>query len=260
MLMGILNITPDSFSDGGKYLDLDQAVEQALKMEDEGADIIDIGGESSRPGSTPVHLEEELKRVIPVVQAIRKQSKIKISIDTTKAEVARQALDQGANMINDISAARFDSKMLEVVKRANVPICLMHMQGTPQNMQISPSYNNVIKEIKKFLQEAINRAEQAGISSDKILIDPGIGFGKTAQDNLVILKNLHKLSLLDKKIVIGISRKSFIGKMLGLEVKQRLEASLATLFLAFQNGATVFRVHDVGPSKRFLDMVQLLNI
>ncbi len=259
MLMGILNITPDSFSDGGKFFSLDNAVEQALKMEEQGADIIDVGGESTRPGSLQIDLDEEIKRVVPVIRAIRKHTNIKISIDTTKSDVAKQALDCGANMVNDISAARFDASMFEVVKQANVPICLMHMKGKPNNMQDEPSYNNLMQDIKHFLRDAITRAEQAEITPYNIYIDPGVGFGKTTQDNLHILQNLNQLQELNKKILIGPSRKSFIGKLLGLEVDERLEPTLASLFTAYQNGASIFRVHDVGPAKRFLDMVQLLN-
>jgi len=258
-IMGILNVTPDSFSDGGAFLDANAAVGHALKMAEEGADIIDLGGESSRPRSDPVSLEEEERRVIPVISAIRRQSDVPISIDTTKAKVAKMAIDAGANMINDISACRFDSDMFQVAAAQNVSICLMHMKGTPKTMQENPVYDDLMGEIIAFLSDAIGRAEGCGIDTKKIIIDPGVGFGKTAEDNITIIKELAKLKRLGKPILIGTSKKSFIGGMLGLTIDKRLEASLATLSVSYQNGASIFRVHDVGATKRYLSMVQLLT-
>lgn len=258
-IMGILNVTPDSFSDGGKFLSPGEAVAHALKMADEGADIIDIGGESSRPGSDPVPVDEELARVIPVISGIRQRSRIPVSIDTTRSAVARRALDAGADMINDISAGRFDPEILHVAATAGVPICLMHMKGTPKTMQNDTSYEDLMGEIRTFLASASKRAEKAGVAPDRIIVDPGIGFGKSAEDNLTIIKELDKLSALNRTILIGPSKKSFIGKLLDLDVDDRLEATLATIGKAYRNGASIFRVHDVGPAKRFLSMLQLLT-
>ena len=257
-LMGVLNVTPDSFSDGGAFFQPENALEHAFKMIEEGADIIDIGGESSRPGANPVPLVEELQRVIPIISAIRRQSKVAISIDTTKSEVARLALDAGADMINDISAGRFDPFIFQVASQARVPICLMHMKGTPKTMQDNPQYEDLMDEIQAFLADACRRAERDNISPEKIIIDPGIGFGKTAENNLAIIKNLPHLKTLNKTILIGTSRKSFIGKLLNLTVENRLEATLATLSAAYKNGAAIFRVHDVAPAKRYLSMTELL--
>lgn len=257
--MGILNITPDSFSDGGEFYKPNKAIDHALRIAHEGADIIDIGGESSRPGSKPVSLNEELKRVIPVTQGIRRQSNIPISIDTTKSEVAHEAMEAGANMINDISAGCFDPKIFDVAAKAQVPICLMHMKGTPRTMQENPFYEDLMEEIKSFLADATKRATEAGIDPDKIILDPGIGFGKTAQDNATILKKLPTLKSLNKPILIGPSKKSFIGKLLGLQVNDRLEATLATLSFAYKNGASILRVHDVASAKKYLSMCEILD-
>jgi dihydropteroate synthase len=257
--MGILNVTPDSFSDGGLFFVKERAVAHALQMVKEGADIIDIGGESTRPGALIVNMEEELKRVIPVIQDIRKHSDIFLSIDTTKAEVAERALHCGANMINDISAGRFDPSILEVAAKAQAPICLMHMKGTPQDMQDKPVYDDLMMEIVAFLDEAVQRASAFGIDPKHIIIDPGIGFGKTVEDNFTILRKLDVLKILEKPILIGPSKKSFIGKNLELDINERLEPTLATISYAFKKGASVFRVHDVAPTRRYLKMVQLLN-
>lgn len=257
--MGILNVTPDSFSDGGTFEKPRLAIEHALKMEKDGADIIDIGGESSRPGSRPISCEEETERIIPVILGIRKHSTIPISIDTTKSKVAEQAVKAGAQMINDISAGRFDPQIFSVAAKEDIPICLMHMKGTPKDMQKNPFYEDLMGEIKSFLLEAINNAIKAGVNPDKIVVDPGIGFGKTAEDNVTILKELSFLKSLNKPILIGPSRKSFIGKLLGLEVNDRLEATLATLSAAYKNGASILRVHDVGAARRYLSMSQILN-
>jgi dihydropteroate synthase len=257
-LMGVLNVTPDSFSDGGKFLDFQDAVEQALIMAEQGADIIDVGGESTRPGADSIHVDEELRRVIPVIKEIVKKTDIPISIDTYKSEVAAQALDAGAVMINDISALRFDPEMKTVVFKYDVPVVLMHIQGTPKNMQDNPTYDNVIQEISDYLGESIQMAEDFGIAKDKIIIDPGIGFGKRLEDNLEILKKLNKLNSLGKPILVGLSRKSFIGKVLDLPLDERLEGSLAALAVAIQNGAKILRVHDVKESKRAAQMVDAI--
>jgi dihydropteroate synthase len=249
-LMGILNVTPDSFSDGGKFFKVEDAVRRGIKMAEEGADIIDVGGESTRPGSDPITIEEELPRVIPVIEALSKEIDIIVSIDTYKSEVAKKALEAGAEMINDISALRFDPKMKEIVAEYKVPVVLMHIKGTPKNMQENPYYEDVIKEIIEYLRESIQLAKDAGIREENIIIDPGIGFGKRLEDNLIILKNLKKFSILNCPILVGPSRKSFIGRILDLPVEERLEGSLAALVVAIMNGANIVRVHDVKESKR----------
>ena len=257
-VMGILNVTPDSFSDGGIFLDPKKAVEHALQMVEEGADIIDIGGESSRPGAQSVSVDEELRRVLPVIRELRKQSKISISIDTTKSVVAAQAIEAGATMINDISAGRFDPEMFSVAAKANVPICLMHMKGTPQNMQKDPHYDDAVAEVKLFLKERIEAAKKAGVGQKQIIIDVGIGFGKRVEDNVALLKNLDQLQNLGCPILIGTSRKSFIGALTGAEVKDRLPGNLASLAIAIQKGASIARVHDVGATKQFLQVLTSL--
>ncbi|MFH1829355.1 MAG: dihydropteroate synthase [Pseudomonadota bacterium] len=253
-LMGIVNVTPDSFSDGGKFLDGSKAVEHALQLAKEGADIIDIGGESTRPGALPVSTDDELARVIPVIEGIRRKSGIPISIDTTKSAVAKAALHAGANMINDISAGRFDPEMFSLAAHTQVPICLMHMKGTPSTMQKDPHYDDVMVEIISFLKESIELAEKVGVKREMIMVDPGIGFGKTVEDNLIILKRLGELKKLGVPIVIGTSRKSFIGKVLDVDIENRLEGTLATLAASIQARAKVLRVHDVAAAKRFVTM------
>jgi dihydropteroate synthase len=259
--MGILNITPDSFSDGGDFLLPHNAVTHALKMASDGADIIDIGGESSRPGSEPISADEELARVLPVIQKIREARRGNdmpvISIDTTKAIVASEAISAGANMINDISAGTFDQEMFDVAAKAGVPICLMHMRKNPKTMQADVvHYGDVIEEIKDYLNKRILSAVKAGIKRDNIIIDPGIGFGKTVEHNITILKELKQFKPLGCPILIGTSRKSFIGQILGgLEPKERLEGTLATIGIAIQNGASIVRVHDVKETKRFLEVL-----
>jgi dihydropteroate synthase len=248
--MGVLNVTPDSFSDGGKFLNVEDAVRCGIKMAEEGADIIDVGGESTRPRSDPITIEDELSRVVPVIEALANEIDIPISIDTYKSEVAKKALEAGAEMINDISALRFDPKMKEVVAEYQVPVVLMHIKGTPKNMQENPYYEDVIKEIIEYLRESIQLAKDGGIEEKNIIIDPGFGFGKRLEDNLNILKNLRKFSILNCPILVGPSRKSFIGKILDLPVEERLEGSLAALVVSIMNGANIVRVHDVKESKR----------
>jgi dihydropteroate synthase len=243
-IMGVLNVTPDSFSDGGLYLDRDKAIEHGLKIAEEGADIIDIGGESTRPGSEPVSEEEELRRVIPVISGLAKQVKIPISIDTYKYKVAYEALEAGAVIINDITGLA-DPKMVDLAVQRQCPVIIMHMKGTPKNMQENPVYKDLIGEITDFFLQRTEAVIKAGLSRDKILIDPGIGFGKTVQHNLEILLRLSEFKSLGFPLVLGTSRKSFIGKVLGLPVEQRLEGTAATVAYGIAQGAAIVRVHDV---------------
>lgn len=245
LVMGILNVTPDSFSDGGKFLDIKKAISRALEIESQGADIIDIGGESSRPNAKPVSLEEELKRVLPVIDGLKGKLKIPISIDTYKAEVARQALLSGAELINDISALSFDEKMASLVAETGAGLCLMHMRGNPKTMQELPPSSDICKEILKDLGLAIYKAKSLGVNSSQIILDPGIGFGKTLSDNLKILANLSFLERFDLPILIGTSRKSFIGKILGNLASDRLMGTAASVTAAILQGAHIVRVHDI---------------
>ncbi len=250
-IMGILNVTPDSFSEGGLYFDKSAAVKRAYQMAEEGADVIDIGGESTRPGSVPVPIEEEMDRTIPVIKEIAKNIKIPISIDTYKAEVARRALDAGASIVNDISGMRFDPDMPRVVSENKAPVVLMHIKGNPKTMQQTPVYEALIPEIMDYLRLSIRLALKFGISEDKIIIDPGIGFGKTFDHNLKIIKNLHEFTLLEKPILIGPSRKAFIGRILGdVPASGRLEGTSAAVAASILNGANIVRVHDVKEMKK----------
>jgi dihydropteroate synthase len=244
-IMGILNVTPDSFYDGGRYLDPLVAVDRAHQMVAEGADIIDIGGQSSRPGSDPVSEAEEADRVLPVVQAVAKSVSAMISVDTYRAAIARAALDAGAHLINDISALRFDPALLEVVAEHHAPLILMHMQGMPRTMQVNPTYEALIDEVFTFLHGRLAVARAGGIAAERLLIDPGIGFGKGARHNLELLRKLHHFHALGRPIVIGTSRKAFIGWILGAEVDERLEGTAATVAAAIVHGADIVRVHDV---------------
>jgi dihydropteroate synthase len=245
-IMGVLNVTHDSFSDGSLYFDISAAIERAHMMAEEGADIIDIGGESTRPGSERIAAEEELRRTIPVIDALAREVKIPVSIDTYKSEVARRALDAGASMVNDISGLRFDPEMPEVVSQYDVPVVIMHIKGTPRDMQQNPQYEALIPEIMDYLRVGITVAKRAGIPDDKIVIDPGIGFGKTFEDNLKIIHHLHEFTFLKKPILIGPSRKAFIGKILGdVPVTDRLEGTAAAVSISIMNGANIIRVHDV---------------
>jgi dihydropteroate synthase len=245
-IMGILNVTRDSFSDGGLYFDKSEAIKRAIQMVEEGADIIDIGGESTRPGSEPITIEEELRRTIPVIEVLSKEVDVPISIDTYKSEVAKKALDAGASMVNDISGLRFDPEMSKVVSAYKVPVVIMHIKGTPKDMQQNPVYEALIPEITDYLKDCIRLAIESGISEDKIIIDPGIGFGKTFNHNLEIINNLHEFTLLGKPILIGLSRKAFIGKILGdAPVTDRLEGTAAAVAISIMNGANIVRVHDV---------------
>jgi dihydropteroate synthase len=245
-IMGILNITPDSFSDGGLFFDKSTAVKRALQMTEEGADIIDIGGESTRPGSETVPAEEELRRTIPVIEAIAKEINVPISIDTYKADVAKRALDAGASMVNDISGLRYDTDMTKVVSEYKVPVIIMHIKGKPKDMQTNPVYEALIPEILDYLRGSIKLASDAGIPDNMIVIDPGIGFGKTFEQNLNIIHNLQEFALLEKPVLIGVSRKAFIGKILGdAPIGERLEGTAAAVAISIINGANIIRIHDV---------------
>ena len=250
LIMGILNVTPDSFSDGGKFIHLDKALSQAQYMEKNGADIIDIGGESTRPGAISVSVKEEINRTIPVIEEIRKFSNISISIDTYKSEVAEKALLAGADFINDISGFTFDSRMMEIVKKFDVPVVLMHIKGTPQDMQTNPTYIDVIKDLLEFFSFQINKALDFGIKKVQIIIDPGIGFGKQLNDNFILIRRLKEFSELGFPILIGPSRKSFIGLTLDSPPEYRLEGTLAAVSAGILNGASIVRVHDVKEVKR----------
>ncbi len=245
-VMGILNVTPDSFSDGGLFFSEKKAIEHAIRLIEDGADIIDIGGESTRPGSEPVPVEEEIRRTIPVIKAISREIKVPISIDTYKSDVAKHALDAGASIVNDISGLRFDPEMPKVVSEYKVPVIIMHIKGRPKDMQQNPVYEALIPEIMDYLRISIRLANKFGISDDKIIIDPGIGFGKTFEHNLEIIKNLKEFTLLGKPIAVGVSRKAFIGKILGdVPPSERLEGTTAAVAISIFNGANIVRVHDV---------------
>jgi dihydropteroate synthase len=245
LIMGTINVTPDSFSDGGKLLEPESAVTRALEMAEEGADLIDVGGESTQPGSRPVDPEEELRRIIPVIAKVASRTEIPLSVDTRKARVAREALEAGAQLVNDTSALRFDPKMGEVIASYGVPVVLMHMRGTPETMQQEIHYISLISEITQYLRESIHAAHEAGVDQEKTIIDPGIGFGKTVDHNLAIIKHLAQLRTLGRPILIGPSRKSFIGKILNLDADEREEGTMATLAASILNGAHILRVHNV---------------
>ena len=258
-VMGILNVTPDSFSDGGKFFDAKKAIDQALKLVEEGADILDVGGESTRPGSDAVPEDEEIKRVLPVIQAAARYTSVPVSIDTTKATVARAALDAGAAMVNDVSALRFDDKMAEVVAAAGVPLVVMHMRGIPKTMQAGPiEYQDLLGEIRSFLDEALQRAAAAGIEREQVIVDPGIGFGKAPEHNLTIMNRIGELSALGRPILVGPSRKAFIGKVLDKEVDQRLHGTAAAVAASVFGGAHILRVHDVGPMRDVIEVARAI--
>ncbi len=255
-IMGILNVTPDSFSDGGKYTSIDRALKRCEEMLEEGAEIIDVGGESTRPGSEPVPLEEEIRRVVPVIERIRKElgGGFFISVDTYKSKVAEEALNAGADIVNDISGFHFDERMAEVVARYDVPAVVMHIKGKPKDMQKNPHYTDAPTEILQYFQKTVEEAVEKGVKREKIIIDPGIGFGKRLIDNLCILKRLKEFKVLGLPILIGVSRKSFIGHVTGEEIPvKRVPGSLAAAGIAVLNGAKILRVHDVKETKQFLD-------
>jgi dihydropteroate synthase len=256
--MGVLNITPDSFSDGGLFFESHKAIGHGLQMAAEGADIIDVGGESSRPGSDPVSLDEELKRVIPVIEGLASSLEIPISVDTYKSQVAERAIEAGAQIINDISGLRFDPQMPAVAAQYDTPLIIMHIKGSPKTMQQDPSYEDLMGEIIDYLREGIEKAERGGVDPQQVIVDPGIGFGKRVQDNLVIINRLEALNTLGRPLLIGTSRKSFIGAVLGAEVHQRGIGTLATVAVSILKGAHIVRVHDVAPMKQTVEMVDAI--
>ena len=257
-IMGVLNVTPDSFSDGDKFMDADRAAAHARQMLADGADIVDVGGESTRPGSSPVPAEEEKKRVLPVIERLAGEADAIVSVDTTKAEVAEAAIRAGASMVNDVSGLRFDPAMADLIADRGVPVCIMHIQGTPKNMQRRPVYRDLMGEIIDYLEEGLAIAEKAGILHEKIIVDPGIGFGKTAEHNLEILKRLKELKVLGRPIFVGTSRKSLIGNVLNLPVEERLEGTAATVAVSIANGADMIRVHDVKSMARVARMTDAI--
>ena len=263
LIMGILNVTPDSFHDGGKYNTIKQALIHTEQMISEGADIIDVGGESTRPGSNSISEKEELRRVIPIIEAINKNFEIPVSIDTTKSMVARQALDSGATIVNDISGLSFDPALADIVSKYEAQIILCHTSSRPVDMQKKTLYKNIVEDIYNYLQNSIKISEDCGILSDNISIDPGFGFGKTANHNLLLLKSLSKFKKLDKKVVIGTSMKSFIGKILQSDdIEQRILGTFATIVISILNGADIVRVHDVKKMKvavQIADSVRNVN-
>ena len=258
-VMGVLNITPDSFSDGNKYFNnVDFAVEHALKMQEEGADIIDIGGESSRPGSDPISANEELERILPVIKILSEKLTVPMSVDTYKPEVAEAAIKAGVKIINDITGLS-NPEMIKVAATSKAPVVIMHMKGNPKTMQGNPEYEDIIKEIYDFFEAKIKEAKKFGISD--LILDPGIGFGKTKEHNLIILKNLNKFNNFGYPIMVGPSKKSFIGLVTGQPISQRLEATIAAVTIARLNGANIFRVHDVAACKKALQVAdEMLKI
>ena len=256
-IMGILNVTPDSFSDGGKYLDVEQAVAQGLKLSEDGADFIDVGGESTRPGSDPVMVEEEIRRVVPVINALAKKANIPISIDTYKSDAANAALQAGAVIVNDISALTFDAEMASVVVKHRASIILMHMKGAPKTMQENPVYENVTNEVKQFLIERLFAAKEAGI--EQMIIDPGIGFGKKFEHNIQLLRELKSFTSCGYPLLVGPSRKAFLGAILKLPTNERIEGTSAVVTSAVLNGANIIRVHDVKEMKRVAMVADVLK-
>ena len=250
LIMGILNVTPDSFSDGGMYYNATQAIEFALQMEEEGADIIDVGGESTRPGAKTVELQKECDRILPVIEGIRTKSDILISIDTYKSEVARQSIATGAGMVNDISGMTFDPNMVDVIKDSGLPVVIMHIKGTPKNMQKNPYYEDLMRELTEYFEERKKFARAKGILDQQIILDPGIGFGKRLQDNFQLLRELKKIVDMGFPVLIGPSKKSFIGLTLDLPIDQRLEGTAAAVTTGILKGARIVRVHDVKEMKR----------
>lgn len=258
-IMGILNVTPDSFSDGGKFPDADRAVDHALQMVAEGADVIDVGGESTRPGAVSVPLDVELQRVVPVIQSLRRQTDALISIDTMKWEVARAAIEAGADIINDVAGLR-DPRMIDVAVHSRAGIIIMHMQGTPGTMQTSPHYVDVVTEVGAFFKAKLLELADAGVDSQRIALDPGIGFGKTLQHNLALMRSLRSLRINDRPLVVGVSRKSFISGLLGeADMDARFWPTVALTAWLREAGAQVLRVHDVKPNAESLRMIQAIN-
>lgn len=257
-VMGIVNVTPDSFSDGGKFSTVDLAVKHALTLIDEGADILDIGGESTRPGAQPVSLDEELSRVIPVIETLSQITKVPISIDTYKPEVMRQAIIVGADIVNDIRALQ-EENALAIVAQSNVGVCLMHMQGTPQTMQIEPQYVDVVAEVKQFLIERMQAAIRHGIVKNRLLLDPGFGFGKARTHNIALIQHLEVLNEIGQPLLVGLSRKSVLGAIAGGDESQRLFASIAASVISAMKGAKILRVHDVKATVEALKIVTAIQ-
>jgi len=258
-IMGVLNVTPDSFYDGGRRPDAEKAIADGVELAAAGADIIDIGGESTRPGARSISEEEELDRVLPVVRGLRREVSIPISIDTYKSHVARAALGEGADIVNDISALRFDPAMAALVADEKVPVILMHMQGTPRTMQAEPRYSDVVREVKDFLAAQMRHGLENGIELQRIIIDPGIGFGKTLEHNLSLLRGLADLSTLGQPLLLGASRKAFIGKILNVTPDERLEGSLAAAVAAVLAGASIIRAHDVKETRRAVSIADAIR-
>ncbi|MBH0184608.1 MAG: dihydropteroate synthase [Nitrospira sp.] len=245
LIMGIVNVTDDSFYDGGRYVEPEQAIAYAIKLVEQGADILDIGAESTRPGAHPVKEEDELVRVVPVIAELARRMTVPISIDTTKSRVAQAALDAGASIVNDVSALRGDTAMASIVAQSGAGIVLMHMQGTPQTMQMAPAYGEVVTEVIQFFKERMRVATKAGIAHMNIVLDPGIGFGKLLEHNLALLNRLPELDMLDRPLLVGVSRKSFIGQLVGRSAEHREWGTAAAVALAVDRGARILRVHDV---------------
>ena len=257
-LMGILNVTPDSFSDGGMFFDKKTAVDQGIRLADEGADIIDVGGESTRPRAEPVSLEEELKRVIPVIRELAGEVDVPISIDTYKSEVAREAIEAGASIINDISGLRFDDRMAGLAAETGVALVVMHIKGTPRDMQVDPHYDDLLKEIGEYLSRSIEIAVEAGVKKENVIIDPGIGFGKRIEDNFILIKNLEYFRALGQPLLIGPSRKSFLWKTLNVSTGETLEATAAASAASVLSGADLIRAHDVKEISKAIKIADLI--
>jgi dihydropteroate synthase len=259
LLMAVLNVTPDSFSDGGRYAAKDAAVEHGLRLAAEGADLLDVGGESTRPGSAPVPLDEELSRTLPVVRELVLRARIPVSIDTTKAEVARAAIDAGAEVVNDVSGLRRDPALAAAVARSDAALCLMHSRGTPQDMQQRAAYGDLLGEVHDELLEALRRGLEAGVAEERIALDPGLGFAKTADHNWLLLRRLRELTQLGRPLLVGASRKSFLGKLSGKPAAERLSASVAAAAVAALHGASLVRVHDVAATREALAVVDAVR-
>ena len=253
-VMGVVNVTPDSFSDGGRFLDADAAIAHGGRLAQEGADILDVGGESTRPGAEPVAEREELARVVPVLDGLADSTGATLSIDTSKVGVARAAIEAGATLVNDVTAFRAEPELAALVAERGVRCCLMHMLGEPRTMQKSPRYGDVVSEVKAFLEERMAFAVGEGVAEERILLDPGIGFGKTLEHNLELLRRLDELVAIGRPVVVGTSRKSFLGAITGREVGERLPGTIAANVLALERGATVFRVHEVAPLRDALQV------
>ncbi|MDT8451870.1 MAG: dihydropteroate synthase [Gammaproteobacteria bacterium] len=258
VIMGILNVTPDSFSDGGAYDRVDAAVARALAMRAEGAQVIDVGGESTRPGAQPVNAEQEIERVVPVIEAIRRQCEVQVSIDTSKPEVMAAAVRAGANLVNDVNALRAEGAVA-CCAELGVPVCLMHMQGEPRTMQQSPVYSDVVIEVRDFLLARAKCCMEAGITAERILLDPGFGFGKSLEHNIELFSRLQELCALDFPVLIGVSRKSMLGTILDRPVEQRVIGSVAAAVIAYGKGARWFRVHDVAETRDALELCRVLG-